>query len=337
MVVAHHLPAFCTSPEWVNILGLGNPWVAIFIALSGYCLFLPAAGRDKPEMPRPFWEFMRRRARRIIPPWYASLVLCVLVGWFFAQQQFPPPFSFLPKDIWDILTHLTLTHSMVVYAGSINRPGYTLGTEWQPYILMILFLLVARRLGWWVLLIGIGLLPFIPIAPVEKIVSKVFNPTFTMPFVLGMLGARATRTLPHEGERVPRHTAIATVLTLLGVTGYLLLTHRDHDRACWFAGLATAAGCFWMTRYPQALPTRFFASAPISLLGSFSYSLYLTHFALLALLHFTAIRLGLTDIRAFYLLFLPALPLIFAFASLFYYFFEKPFLNAPSIPKTKEG
>src|ERR671932_1930004 len=69
MVVVHHLSAFTAVPALVAALSLGNPWVAIFITLSGFCLYLPSARRERAQMPRPFWEFMNRRARRIVTAW----------------------------------------------------------------------------------------------------------------------------------------------------------------------------------------------------------------------------------------------------------------------------
>jgi peptidoglycan/LPS O-acetylase OafA/YrhL len=326
MVVVNHLPAFFSLPVLVSQLGFGNPWVAIFIALSGFCLYLPSSGRENLEMPRPFYEFMQRRVRRIMPAWYASLFLCIMIGILFRYRGYTSPYAFLPKDVFDVLTHVTLTHSMSLYSGSINGPGYTLGTEWQLYLLMAPFLLIARRIGWAGLLVLVGLTAFIPYPLLAKIITKIISPTFTVPFILGMIGSRALSRNPVETKDCLWQRRVALALILTGIGGYATLASRNHDIACWFIGVATAAACFYMAASPQALGTLFFSSRPLHWLGCCSYSLYLTHFALLALLQYVAVTIGLHNQNTACLVLIPGLPLVFGFAYVFYCGFERPFL-----------
>jgi peptidoglycan/LPS O-acetylase OafA/YrhL len=330
MVVLAHLSAFASVPRAVAVFGLAN-WVAVFITLSGFCLYLPAANRDRPAMPRPFWPFMRRRALRILPPWYASLAMCTAVGWLFVAAGYTPPFSFVPADWLDVLTHATLLHSMTLYSGSINGPGYTLGTEWQLYVLLLPFLLIARKASWPVLL---GLVVGAAAAPVPgipgKLLHKVLSPTFTTPFVIGMLSARLAyrwRGLPPVGT--PRGERLTLLLlagvTLAAIAGYVELNPRSVDLGAWCAALAAGATCLLLQRRPRCAPARLLASRPARTLGTLSFSLYLVHFPLLALLAFAAWDVGVPADRAWYLVQLPGLVVIFAFAYAFYLAFEKPF------------
>ena len=69
-------------------------------------------------------------------------------------------------------------------------------------------------------------------------------------------------------------------------------------------------------------------------LGGFSYSLYLTHFPLLALAAYFAAALAVPPQTAWPIVFLPALVLIFGFAYLFSLVFERPFLNSRPSPQS---
>jgi len=64
--------------KWLACLDYGRFAVGIFIVLSGYCLTLPVAKRSDGVLPGGFWPYMRRRARRILPPYYAALALSLL-------------------------------------------------------------------------------------------------------------------------------------------------------------------------------------------------------------------------------------------------------------------
>ncbi len=58
-------------------LAFGHEAVTVFIAISGFCLMLPAlrAGMTLPSKKR----FFARRAMRILPPYYAALAFSILV------------------------------------------------------------------------------------------------------------------------------------------------------------------------------------------------------------------------------------------------------------------
>ena len=54
--------------------------VVIFIVLSGYCLMLPIVRSNKRYFSGGLLEFFKRRIRRILPPYYAALVFCILIS-----------------------------------------------------------------------------------------------------------------------------------------------------------------------------------------------------------------------------------------------------------------
>lgn len=320
MVVISHISAFIKTPQWIIALGLGNPWVTIFITLSGFCLFLPSARKNINDLPYPFVDFMWRRAKRILPAWYGSLLLCILIGLFFLINDYEVSKYFLPQNIWDIITHITLTHSMFRYSGSINGPGYTLGTEWQLYILMALFLYITRKYNWFFLffIVFLAALPF-P-GSFGKIIYKIVNPNFTMPFVIGMFAAKCVVCTKFKKTHLIITILIPYIL-------FSFLNSYNYYFAYWLVALSTASACILMTHFPESIGVCIFSSKIAKLFGDFSYSLYLTHFPLLALIGYLTYVMGLEDTKAFWLLFVPSLPIICCFAYLFSLIFEKPFMG----------
>jgi peptidoglycan/LPS O-acetylase OafA/YrhL len=120
--------------------------VHLFFVLSGFLLFLPYArwiqgGRDRPSARL----FYRRRFLRIVPAYWASLVILSLVG---------------PKtggSFLDMLVHAVFLQNFsekTVY--SINGVFWTMAVEVQFYavlpLLALALSLLARRLGLWVAL-----------------------------------------------------------------------------------------------------------------------------------------------------------------------------------------
>jgi peptidoglycan/LPS O-acetylase OafA/YrhL len=110
------------------------------ILLSGFLLFLPYARHMLNGEPYPSWkDFYRRRIARIVPAYYAFLLLMLLavaLPWNLYPSQ-----SFLLRDI---LSHLTFTFTFRVDTYMSTPLGvacWTLAIEMQAYLL---FPLIAR-------------------------------------------------------------------------------------------------------------------------------------------------------------------------------------------------
>src|SRR5205807_7495201 len=123
---SHQLP----SGPWRHLLFLalfGRLAVALFIVISGFCLMLPVSRREldlRGGVPR----FFAKRARRILPPYYASIVLALLL---------------LPVRVgkWDLLSHLLLIQNLdPTRAVAINGVLWSIAVEWQIYFWFPLFL-----------------------------------------------------------------------------------------------------------------------------------------------------------------------------------------------------
>ncbi|MEV4467813.1 acyltransferase [Micromonospora echinofusca] len=171
-VVGHHV-GFATGVNtgdtglgsWLSRLDVG---VAVFFVLSGFLLFRPyahslATGRRSPSTRRYLW----RRATRILPAYWLTVVVCLLV---LPQNQ--------PASAGDWWRHLTLAQ---IYEPRQLRHGlsqtWSLATEAAFYLLLPLLAALLLRRRWrpgrstvlvvaagvaitagWVALMGFGLL-----------------------------------------------------------------------------------------------------------------------------------------------------------------------------------
>ena len=57
----------------------GHSAVAVFIVISGFCLMMPLSREELGTPSGGTGRFLQRRARRILPPYYAALVLSILL------------------------------------------------------------------------------------------------------------------------------------------------------------------------------------------------------------------------------------------------------------------
>lgn len=192
-------------------LRFGHYAVGVFIVLSGYSLMIPVARSAEGQIPGGVMGFFQRRGFRILPPYYAALVLSIAVdrlldhfgGWTAlivsrptvvdVGSRFTPP---APPNasmyFWDIMTHVTLVHNWFPHWNlSINPTHWSVATEVQIYLLFPFLLLpVWRRFGSLaVVLFGtvVGVLPLL-LFPLDQTVTLAC-PQFAGLFTFGMAAA----------------------------------------------------------------------------------------------------------------------------------------------------
>jgi len=124
-----------------SFLFFGKYGVTLFFVLSGILLFLPFAKALLFEKTWPSTrQFYLRRVFRIVPAYYLSLMLMVLI---FQRQYLQPQrwnelglfFAFFMDS-----THATFKQ--------LNAPFWTLAIEWQYYLLLPLLVLGMRLIVW---------------------------------------------------------------------------------------------------------------------------------------------------------------------------------------------
>ena len=238
---------------------LGNTgWVGIdvFFVLSGFVLMLPmalAGGTIRGGLGGYAW----RRARRILPPYYAAIVFSLVV-------------SRAPWRWDDLLAHVAMVHNLRdCWITSINGSFWSLGFEWQLYFLLPLVILpIWRVLG----SSGVCLACF-GLATVPEVVP--FQHLLAAPASLFSLGVAAAGVV--SGAEKPRVIALASPALAFAPSCSLAWGHA-------VVGAAAAFAIVLVAREPDGAIGRILSLPPLLWLGAISYSLYLTHFPLVPLL-----------------------------------------------------
>ncbi len=321
------------APFWAGWFIYGRFAVVVFIVLSGFSLALSPARRG--------WRldaasrFAERRARRILPPYWAALVFSLAVAWLIVPQ----PGNGVP-DAQSVLVNGLLVQN-IVGAHSPNAAFWSMAVEAQLYIAFPLLLLIVRR---WsgaamvaiVALVVVAVGIFGPhISHVDTFVIQ-SPPDLAALFAVGVLAAgivgasSARRAWPWP--RLALAAAIPVLVTVWWQGSVWTLHHLywvdlalGPAIACLLAGLATSR--------PAPL-LRVLDARPVRSLGSFSYSLYLTHAPIVAIVceRVVAGRVA-QGVPAFLVSLALVLPLTIAFAWGFSLIFEAPFRRRRSAPE----
>ena len=270
------------APFWAGWFIYGRFAVVVFIVLSGFSLALSPA--------RHGWRldavsrFAQRRARRILPAYWAALAFSLAVAWVIVPQ----PGNGVP-DAKSVLVNGLLVQN-VVGAHTPNAAFWSMAVEAQLYIAFPLLLLMVRRWSGTVMVAIVGVVVaavgiFGPhIAGVDTFVIQ-SPPDLAALFAVGILAAgivgasSARRSWPWPWLALA--AAIPVLLTVVLEGSVWTLDHLywvdlalGPAIACLLAGLATGHPVPLL----RALDTR-----PMRRLGSFSYSLYLTHAPIVAI------------------------------------------------------
>jgi peptidoglycan/LPS O-acetylase OafA/YrhL len=319
------------APFWAAWFIYGRFAVVVFIVLSGFSLALSPA--------RHGWRldavsaFAQRRAWRILPAFWAALAFSLAVAWLIIPQ----PGKGVPNAKSVIVNGLLVQN--IVPAHSPNAAFWSMAVEAQLYILFPLLVLMVRRRGAAVMLAVVGVVVaavgiFGPhISGLDTFVIQ-SPPDLGALFAVGILTAgivgagQARRSWPWPRLAL---AAAAPVLAVIWWQGsvwtldhlYWVDLALGPAIACLLASLATSrpGGRFSLLRLLDARPLR--------RLGSFSYSLYLTHAPIVAVVceRVVAGRVA-TGVPAFLVSLALVLPLTIGFAWIFAAVFETPFRGA---------
>ncbi len=313
------------APVWAGVFIYGRFAVVVFIVLSGFSLALAPARRG--------WRldgigrFAARRARRILPPYWAALAFSLAVAWLIL----PPPGQGAP-DAKSVVVNGLLVQNLVG-APSPDRSFWSIAVEAQLYVLFPLLLLMVRRRGTVIMLAtvtlvvaAVGILgPHVSRLDVLVIQSP---PDLAALFAVGVLAAgivgasEARRSWPWAGMAL---AAAAPVLALIAWQGSVWTL--DHlfwvdlmlgpAVACLLAGLATG--------HPAPL-LRLLDARPLRSLGSSSYSLYLTHGPIVVVVYEELVAGRVRQgVPAFIVSLVLVVPVTIVFARMFASIFEVPF------------
>ena len=325
------------------LIRFGYVGVFLFFVISGFCIHLSRAkarAESKPSVS--FTAFWKRRFRRLYPPYLIALIL------YLAIAAFTTKFELTPFYVWDVISHLFMIHNLdshTVYR--INGVFWTLAIEEQLYLAYFLLLFLRRRWGWQRTLMFcflVRVLWFVASTAIRErykidipISEAAASHWFT--WALGALSVEAYFGLAKLPSWLYRgRLALAILVASVGLTYILPVVERFawHDFLWLFLHPLWGLGFFILLNRFVLAESRWGAvvdtPALIKLLaaiGLFSYSLYLTHeLVVMESYHFGF--LGFSELATALLVTTPA---CVAFAWVFFWFAERPYLNAQSAPR----
>jgi peptidoglycan/LPS O-acetylase OafA/YrhL len=145
-------------PEWlVDALDHGRFGVHLFLVISGFCIHMAWARRNDEDAKVDFLAFWRRRLHRLYPPYVAALLLSlgglfVLHGIFgHASGSIAAKLGYASTGqlVVDLALLLLLAQNLNGASGRVgNGPFWTLALEEQLYALYFPLLAMRKRLGW---------------------------------------------------------------------------------------------------------------------------------------------------------------------------------------------
>ena len=317
-------------------LALGHLAVSVFIVISGYCLMLPVV-RGNGTLRGGSTRFFKKRARRILPPYFGALAFSLLLIWLLIGQP--------TQTLWDVAINFSLkdvvSHVLLLQnifgTGRINYVFWSIATEWQIYFLFPALVWLWRRVDPRAIVLAALAFGFALTFLFGHTRLGRANPHYLGLFVLGMLTAHLVHAAPRHLARPHRPLLWQAIFA-----GPLLLAAVLISRWGWrlsiqrwpyldiIVAIVTAAALVVAARQPRGLVHAFFSWRPLALIGTFSYSLYLIHAPLLQLFWQYLIQpYGLGDNSRFAVLLLAGGPLILGASYLFFRCFEQPFMQSP--------
>jgi peptidoglycan/LPS O-acetylase OafA/YrhL len=314
----------------------GHLSVTVFIVVSGFCLTLPVVAQGG-ELRGGVLGFLKRRARRILPPYYAAVVLCLILIWTVIGKP--------TGSLWDyplrvtpfaIVSHLLLIQDLFA-TSRINYVFWSIAVEWQIYFLVPLLVWAWRRYGAAKTVLASLLLGFALRFGFAETRLVRAHPQFLGMFTLGMLAAYIVRSPDPRFVRLREHGrwallslfafALVVGLSLWGGIGW------SEGHFHWFdlpIGVMTASALAAAARSESGALNRVFSWPPLVAIGTFSYSLYLIHAPLLQVMwQYGLVPLGISNESMLGWLLSLGLALVIACSYAFFRLFEAPFMRAP--------
>ncbi|WP_150267177.1 acyltransferase family protein [Paenibacillus tepidiphilus] len=373
-VILHHLSQRLAMPaqkHWLqevqSVVLLGNSGVSLFFVLSGFLLAFPfwKAYLEHEAYPS-IRTYALRRAARIMPGFYVSFLVCLLLVWRLDIHT-----EYLWRRIITGLTFTTGFHYTTFFPSELNGPFWSISFEVFCYMLMPLFMALLFRLGkrrsfgkavlFWVIVFGL-------ILAANSLVHQWFTPgensrgwqygmiggaKYWMPrynpvgffghFSIGILTAGVTAALMQRGPAIGRLRSLglfdAVGAAALGLAGLLLWRMRHLDefdfsfqqQPYYFPAYAILFGIVLMSapfslRLGRWLDNRFFRFT-----AKISFGLYIWHYLIITLIEKYGImdyrNFGINDVWRWLGISVSVVAISYVVATLSYYVIEQPFIN----------
>ncbi|MFI5274511.1 MAG: acyltransferase family protein [Ktedonobacterales bacterium] len=338
-----------------GIVGYGRWAVSAFIAISGFSLMLPIVRGDG-QLSGGVLTFFKRRARRILPPYYFSMAFVLVLIWLLIGHHTGTSWdASLPVSKQSLLGHFLLLQDVArngMY--TINGVFWSIAIEWHIYFFFPVLVLLARRLSVAVTMLCAAVAAYA--ASMVLLVVHVPGYLSYLPdrlslivdylglFALGMLAAQIAYSSKPAWQAVRRKVpwglvALAAFIGLVGIFAFVSagggVTQQNTINADVLTALFTLALFIAAARSSRSLAALALGWKPLAKVGTFSYSIYLIHAPVIAVVYLYLVRpylmpaFNLGYPSAVVVLMVIAIPFAVGVSYVFFLFCERPFLNKP--------
>ncbi len=277
LVVFYHVPFWHPSIHHLSIVENGRLMVQLFFVLSGFVI--SNAYRRRLASPRALFDFQILRFGRLYPVHLLFLAFFIAVefGKMFMAARFgitsnnTEPFK---QNSWPaVMEHLLLVQAIGPTGNglSFNSPAWSISVEFYTYLLFGLMVMLIPRL-------------FLPIAVVLSGVSiyllgwvDVGDWNLVLRGIAGFFLGCLVQDLASHGNPFGTRYVLPVVLV---ATVVFLCTPQSATSECWIFALS-AAIIYACAVGPENGARRMLRSAPFAFLGRISYSVYMSHLAII--------------------------------------------------------
>jgi peptidoglycan/LPS O-acetylase OafA/YrhL len=336
-VMLHHIYLFLfpgfpvnNGPWMLGWLMYGQLAVVVFIVVSGFSLGL-APARSRNDLQHGASTFYHRRAWRILPPYWIALLFSMSIFHFLLPES--------PSHAVNLRTFVVygLLLQDVVPSVSPNAAFWSIAVEAQIYIVFPVMLILSRARSAKIMALAVLILicvahwlalHFQPFSRIDH-----FTPQLLVGFAFGVWTADEVASPSPRLRRLPllwiAAGLTAAFWTLCASIGFVAV----NDHYFWIDVLAAFIVAIGFVGFVETRSwvAEILGSRPLRFLGQFSYSLYLIHAPLVALLitYWIVPRIGNPLISYLFTASVVA-PLVIAASYLFFLVFERPFLTIRS-------
>lgn len=336
----------------MEFFSYGHFAVNLFIILSGFCLMIPVMNTNY-IISGGFWYFMKRRTIRILPTYYAALLVSLILIWTCIGDISGTHWDVsIPVTKNDIITHVLMIHDLFnSNLNKINHSFWSISVEYRIYIFFPFLIFIWRKYGMLATLVssiffgilGLAITRYFYMSGYKDLSFGSGVSVYIILFTIGLIAAYLSFT---TGKFATLKTKIPWRLTFLFIIALFVLSY-NHLGNSGLIGIslrdvlfATIVLCLLMQCVnSNSGLVKVLNWQPLVFLGSFSYSIYLLHAPLLQVIYKYLISpLGYSSYTSAILLIIFGSSICVALAYMFFIFFEKPFLNLGkkvSIKKTE--
>jgi len=355
-VVVHHMVFYLNDDLPKGIMGhigqlfmFGHYAVDIFIVLSGFCLMLPVI-RNQSQLRGGAWLFFKKRARRILPPYFSAVALSLVLIFLCIGRSETIWQASLPVTWSAIVAHVLLVQDM--FNGTVFKINYVLwsiSVEWRIYFLFPALVWCWRRFGAPATAGVTAAISFLLILPLSHTPLNMSDSGLSVHYIglfsFGMLAAGMA--YGHEGTLLRLRGSLPWGFIAAVLFGGALAMNKGyfhHWYGPWqiqdlLVGLAAMSLLIALTPRENSDALGWLRAGlgckPLAWVGMFSYSLYLVHPPVIELLWTYLLRpLHLDAARALAVFSTVGLGAVVAFAYGFFLVCERPFMTSKKRAQT---